>query len=370
MYRFTGRGIIFLVCILITTANNDIGISLVAGALLFFIAGILIEIADTSERIAITAVDTVIAISAISAYFFTQCGMLIPYIVMPIWKKKYFISRLALALIGCMGFFNYKNERKIYELALILLLVIVAFLISYAADKIELLEEKMHSIRDNSAEHDILMHHVNKQLIETQDAKIYNATLRERNRIAREIHDNVGHMLTRSILQVGAISVVNKDDNVNELLTEVKKTLDAAMDSMRKSVHDLYDESVDFKHSLEQLKNIAVDFEYKLEYDCSNQVPRVIKYAFISIAREAVNNAVKHSNGTQIKVIVDEHPAFYRLQIVDDGDSFNNKPVSDGIGLRNIRERVASLNGTISVEAEKGFSIFVTVMKKYRGKGE
>ena len=45
-----------------------------------------------------------------------------------------------------------------------------------------------------------------------QDYEIYLATLKERNRIAREIHDNVGHMLTRSILQLGALSVINKDE--------------------------------------------------------------------------------------------------------------------------------------------------------------
>lgn len=47
-----------------------------------------------------------------------------------------------------------------------------------------------------------------------QDYEIYLATLKERNRIAREIHDNVGHMLTRSILQLGALSVINKDETV------------------------------------------------------------------------------------------------------------------------------------------------------------
>lgn len=49
----------------------------------------------------------------------------------------------------------------------------------------------------------MLMEQMNHQLIEKQNAQIYNATLKERNRIAREIHDNVGHMVTRSILQVG-----------------------------------------------------------------------------------------------------------------------------------------------------------------------
>lgn len=42
------------------------------------------------------------------------------------------------------------------------------------------------------------------------------ATLNERNRIAREIHDNVGHLLSRSLLQVGALQVVNRDETVRQ----------------------------------------------------------------------------------------------------------------------------------------------------------
>ena len=54
---------------------------------------------------------------------------------------------------------------------------------------------KLHSMRDASMEHDMLKEQMNHQLIEKQNAQIYNATLKERNRIAREIHDNVGHMI-------------------------------------------------------------------------------------------------------------------------------------------------------------------------------
>ena len=58
-----------------------------------------------------------------------------------------------------------------------------------------------------------------------QDYEIYLATLKERNRIAREIHDNVGHMLTRSILQLGALSVINKDETVGEAINDLSGTL-------------------------------------------------------------------------------------------------------------------------------------------------
>ena len=227
---------------------------------------------------------------------------------------------------------------------------------------------KMHSMRDASMEHDMLMEQMNHQLIEKQNAQIYNATLKERNRIAREIHDNVGHMITRSILQVGAIGVINTDEKLKAPIADLKSTLDTAMDSMRKSVHDLYDESVDLRQALAKVKPTDSAFEFSLEYDCEDDVPRDVKYAFIAIAKEAVNNAVKHSNGDEIRIIVREHPAFYQLEIMDNGTSADERSLTgetgDGIGIKNIKERVAAIGGTMRIKADDGFMIFVTLMKK------
>ena len=56
------------------------------------------------------------------------------------------------------------------------------------------------------------MEQKNKELLEKQDYEIQVATLNERNRIAREIHDSVGHLLSRSILQLGALKAVHRQE--------------------------------------------------------------------------------------------------------------------------------------------------------------
>ena len=70
----------------------------------------------------------------------------------------------------------------------------------------------MIRLRDTSTELNLVLQEKNKNLMEKQDYEIYLATLRERNRIAREIHDNVGHMLSRSILQMGALITIHKEE--------------------------------------------------------------------------------------------------------------------------------------------------------------
>ena len=81
---------------------------------------------------------------------------------------------------------------------------LAAFFLEKNTDRCECLEEELRRTQDDSKERDILLTEKNRTLLEKQDYEIYNATLRERNRIAREIHDNVGHLLSRSILLVGA----------------------------------------------------------------------------------------------------------------------------------------------------------------------
>ena len=81
------------------------------------------------------------------------------------------------------------------------------------------------------------------------------ATLKERNRIARDIHDNVGHLLSRSILQIGAAIIINKNEELNLNLNLIKDTLNEAMNSIRNSVHDLHDDSIDLQIEIQKLIN-------------------------------------------------------------------------------------------------------------------
>jgi len=223
--------------------------------------------------------------------------------------------------------------------------------------------------RDNSAELTIALKNKNRYLIEKQDNEIYLATLHERNRIAREIHDNVGHMLSRSILQIGAVLTINKDEALQPHLNGIKDTLDMAMTSIRTSVHDLHDESIDLN---EAVKEIAAkdmkNFEVNIDYDMSNDVPRNIKYCFISVLKETASNINKHSNADKVNISLREHPAFFRLAVEDNGticdkiDTVNFE--NNGIGLSNINDRVETFNGTLNINTSMGFRIVISIPKK------
>lgn len=394
MYKICSQFLIFLSCVMLMVASLQVDYVMIACILTGIIVCTFIDMQDVPQmypangsETADRALDLILAVYILSGLFFAPSFFMLPYAAMVFRKEKYTVSRIAAALVGiavfvdCIlrikhiapGFGRYLWLTKLQDTILndileVVLLMAFAIMLSYFTELLLGYQMKLHSMRDASMEHDMLMEQMNHQLIEKQNAQIYNATLKERNRIAREIHDNVGHMITRSILQVGAIGVINTDERLKEPISDLKSTLDTAMDSMRKSVHDLYDESVDLRQALAKLKPTDSAFAFSLEYDCEDDVPRDVKYAFIAIAKEAVNNAVKHSNGDEIRIIVREHPAFYQLEIMDNGTSADERRISgetgDGIGIKNINERVAAIGGTMRIKADDGFMIFVTLMKK------
>lgn len=394
MYKICSQFLIVLSCVMLMVVFLQVDYVMIACILTGIIVCTFIDMQDVPQmspanksKTADRALDLILAVYILSGIFFAPSFFMLPYAAMVFRKRKYTVSRMAAALVGiavfvdCIlklkhiapGFGRYLWLTKLQDIILndileVVLLMAFAIMLSYFTEQLLGYQMKLHSMRDASMEHDMLMEQMNHQLIEKQNAQIYNATLKERNRIAREIHDNVGHMITRSILQVGAIGVINTDEKLKAPISDLKSTLDTAMDSIRKSVHDLYDESVDLRQALAKLKPTDSAFAFSLEYDCEDDVPRDVKYAFIAIAKEAVNNAVKHSNGDEIRIIVREHPAFYQLEIMDNGTTADERRISgetgDGIGIKNIKERVAAIGGIMRIKADDGFRIFVTLMKK------
>lgn len=278
-------------------------------------------------------------------------------------------------------FLFYYKEQHIgtREALLWLLVLIMAVLLGIRTGKKERLEREMIQLRDTSTELNLILREKNKNLLEKQDYEIYLATLQERNRIAREIHDNVGHMLSRSILQIGALQAIHKEEPLYGQLVSVNDTLSQAMNSIRESVHDLHDDAIDLRQAIiEATREMTKEYRLTIDYDMSPEVPRNVKYCFIAIVKEAMSNIVKHSNADTITIILREHPGFYQLSVEDNGVSQapgqdfrwnvieSEQILNRGIGLSNMKERVEALRGTFRVHNEKGFLIFISIPKEQK----
>ncbi|MBR6366106.1 MAG: GHKL domain-containing protein [Lachnospiraceae bacterium] len=268
------------------------------------------------------------------------------------------------------------GEEQALFYAYVALLCAFSILLAWRTTRHVALEEAYINLHDRDQVKQEKLREQTNEVLEAKDREVYTAQLAERNRIAREIHDNVGHMLTRGILQVGAMMTIHKDDAVAEELAMLRETLDTAMTNIRTSVHDLHDESVDLSFALEQMvKPLHERFKVHFEVNVDHAVPRNIKYAVIGIAKEAIANVIKHSENECVDVTFNEHPSMFQLVIHDYpehetvkelAESKNAKKKKDddtGIGLSNIEARVAGVGGYVNISREKGFRVFVTIPK-------
>ena len=262
------------------------------------------------------------------------------------------------------GFLLSVPSLSALQIAFVLVGAGLAVLLQYRTSNAETLQKRLTMQRDESEEVRILLSEKNKNLIDKQDSEIYMATLKERNRIAREIHDNVGHSLTRSILQIGALQIMNKDEDLNESISSIKDTLNDAMKNIRSSVHDLHDTTINLRFLIEEcLVPLRERFSVKLDYSIGDSTHVNIKLCILGIVKEAVSNIVKHSSGDSVSITVHEHPAFYQLIVTDNGccpDGIRNT----GMGLASMKERAENAGGIFTVRAsENEFRIFVSIPK-------
>lgn len=227
------------------------------------------------------------------------------------------------------------------------------------------LRESGKKNRDTGAELEKIMKRRNRELQENLDYEIHIAALNERNRIAREIHDNVGHLLSRSLLQTGALSAICPKDQtaMKASIDGLKSTLDSAMNSIRESVHGIWDDALDLKvESRKMLSPLADKFSVSLDYDIGGELPMKIKLCFISVMKEAISNISRHSNGDRVEVTLREHPSLYQLIIFDNGTEYKEHS-TEGMGLSNMRERVESMGGNFRIKGKGGFTVFASVRK-------
>lgn len=259
-----------------------------------------------------------------------------------------------------------------------MILLFTAFLLKQKTDKLTILKQEYNELRDTSSSYSQLMEEKNRSILKNQDYEVNLATLNERNRISKELHDNIGHLLSRSLLQVGALLTISREDTVREGLAALKESLSSGMDDIRNSIHKMYDDSIDLYSQVEQLTKGFTFCPITYEYDIKTAPPLVLKQSLIAIIKEALANIMRHSDATKAGILLREHPAMYQLIILDNGTveehrkniilkAMDNQEAGEGMGLHNISDRVKSFGGNLNISLENGFKIFITIPKNNIG---
>lgn len=263
-------------------------------------------------------------------------------------------------------------------LLLTAILSVAATLLSLRTAQLEREQQRMRRTRDELQERALALEARNRDLADRQDYEVELATLAERARIAREIHDNVGHQLTRASLQTEALRVVHADEpGVAADFADVKRTVDEALQLVRASVHALNDNAVDLSVQLERIvEGARSDSGPQIELEVlAEHAPANVANCFAAVLREALSNAMRHAHAKTITVRCMEHPSFYQLVVTDDGTGgvrTGARSATGGMGLASMRERVEALGGTFTAGSRVGASgwrVFATIPKQQGDEG-
>ena len=249
----------------------------------------------------------------------------------------------------------------------------MAALLALRGAQAERAAEKNRRTRDALQERALSLEAKNRDLIDRQGYEVELATLAERARIAREIHDNVGHLLTRATLQVEALRVVHAGEpRVQADFADVGATLAEALDTVRTSVHALNDDACDLSVQMRKTaESVATDSGASIALDIAcERVPAAVSTCLLAVTREAISNALRHGGATKIDIRCLEHPSFYQLSVTDNGSAAESGDAIPGMGLASMRERVESLRGSFSAGPlpQGGWRVFATVPRGATGK--
>ncbi|MEA5569843.1 sensor histidine kinase [Calothrix sp. UHCC 0171] len=188
------------------------------------------------------------------------------------------------------------------------------------------------------------------------------ATLEERNRLAREIHDSLGHSLTALNLQLetGLKLWQANPTKAEGFLTRAKELGSKALQDVRESVstmrsHPWQGESLEqaIITLLEDLEHtIGVKPTYNINF--SEQLSSEISVAVYRIIQESLTNISKYANPPEVKLEILTSPTELYLQIQDTGIGFDLNQNTTGFGLQSMRDRTEALGGKFNIETTPG----------------
>lgn len=208
-----------------------------------------------------------------------------------------------------------------------------------------------------------------KQLEEAYRQLSETAVFQERNRIARDIHDNAGHSMTAVIMQTEAAKLLVETNPEEAKAKIISANIQAknALEQMRESVHLLAgrNEAMSLKAELEEILAQTMDgTEVKVRCDIADITLGWDKRRFISNSlKECLSNGMRHGGANAFYVELSAEDGEVRLTVSDNGCGLPEN-FKEGFGLRGIREKSKSFGGTIVYDSVSGEGCEIKIIIK------
>jgi signal transduction histidine kinase len=202
-----------------------------------------------------------------------------------------------------------------------------------------------------------------KQLVATQ--AVLDGETQERTRLARDLHDGLGSMLTGVKLNLESARGHISAGRANiETFERALTILNESMSELRRVAHHLMPETLTrfgLKPAIDDFcRSLSPDivFEY---FGNTERLDIKLEVMIYRTVHELVNNALKHAHASQIIVQITQETGYIACCVHDNGCGFDISADTQGTGLSNIRTRVASFGGTIRIDASAGTGTEINV---------
>lgn len=240
------------------------------------------------------------------------------------------------------------------------LLFFILFLMIYIANEVQENERMTQEL--------IMVHQVNHELENYAAVSEKIAEDKERKRLAREIHDTLGHALTGIAAGVDAcIAMIDINPQATkQQLMVISKVVRQGIGDVRNSLNKLRPGALEqhgFKGALENMieeftsvSDLEITLDYRLEkVDFENTKEDIL----FRVIQESITNAVRHGDATHINISIYIEDQKLKLEIQDNGQGCEE--IHYGFGLKQMRERLSMINGKVTYDGHHGFLTVVTI---------
>lgn len=202
------------------------------------------------------------------------------------------------------------------------------------------------------------LHFLNNQVKNEQLEQL--AAIAERERIARDMHDLLGHSLSSLALKSELAEKLIAKDKYEQAKNEINQVANLARETLsevRQAVTGLKKQSLSsgVKYLTNELEHLG--FKTKTQVELTQLPPKVESTMFM-LCKEWVTNILRHSKGDSVRISLKQDEKFVSLEIVDNGELESLIP---GNGIQGIKSRVAELNGTVNINHSSGVALQVQI---------
>jgi two-component system, NarL family, sensor histidine kinase LiaS len=202
-----------------------------------------------------------------------------------------------------------------------------------------------------------------EQLQNLLQARQELATLEERNRLARDLHDSVKQQIFAVAMQIGATKVLLKRDlaAAEIRLNEADKLVRQAQQELTTLIRELRPAALEGKGLVAALRELTIQWAQQtgvvanLQVEGTQPLASSVEEALFRVAQEALANVQRHGNATQVQMLLTIADDNVTLSVSDNGQGFDSAlPRRTGMGLLSMQERMRALGGDVELESAPG----------------